>query len=217
MRTGSFPAGILPNPDLTDPFGGEESFQEEIKKTRALLAAAQVALYPIGAEGLATDSYQANGVEIGQKRGSAAIQDQIQNSRNESFNRDSSHAVMEQLAKETGGQAFYNANGLGAAMQNAIDNGSHYYSLTYSPTNANFDGKYRHIQVKLAGAKATLSYRRGYYAEDLATAQATAAKQNTDPMMQLMGPNLPDYSQVLFKILVNLLLPNLDPMPNILA
>ena len=129
--SGSFPAGILPNPDLTDPFGGEKSFQEEIKKTTALLAAAQVALYPIGAEGLATDStYQANGVEIGEKRGSATVQDQIQNSRNESFNRDSSHAVMEQLAKETGGQAFYNANGLGAAMQRAIDNSSHYYSLT---------------------------------------------------------------------------------------
>src|SRR5690349_21684169 len=122
--SGSFPAGILPNPDLTDPFGGAKSFEEEIQKTTALLAAAQVALYPIGAEGLATDSsYQANGVEIGEKRGSAVVQDQIQNSRNESFNRDTSHAVMEQLAKETGGQAFYNANGLGAAMQRAIDNG----------------------------------------------------------------------------------------------
>lgn len=210
--SGSFPAGILPNPDLTDPFGGEKNFQEEIQKTTALLAAAQVALYPIGAEGLATDSsYQANGVEIGEKRGSAVVQDQIQNSRNESFNRDTSHAVMEQLAKETGGQAFYNANGLGAAMQHAIDNGSHYYSLTYSPSNASFDGKYRHIQVKLASGKATLSYRRGYYAEELATAQASTTRQTTDPMMQLMGRNLPDYSQVLFKLLVKPTTPQPGP------
>lgn len=211
--SGSFPTGILPNPDLTDPFGGEKSIQEDIQKTTALLAAAQVALYPIGAEGLATNStYQANGVEIGEKRGSAVVQDQIQNSRNEDFNRDSSHSVMEQLAKETGGQAFYNANGLGAAMQRVIDNGSHYYSLTYSPTNATFDGKYRHIQVRLASGKATLSYRRGYYAEELATAQAATAKQSTDPMLQLMGRNLPDYSQVLFKILVKPTTP--QPGPN---
>ena len=211
--SGSFPAGILPNPDLTDPFGGEKSFQEEIRKTTDLLTAAQVALYPIGAEGLATDStYQANGVEIGEKRGSSAVQDQIQNSRNESWNRDSSHAVMEQLAKETGGQAFYNANGLGAAIQRAIDNGTHYYSLTYSPSNANVDGKYRHIQVKLASGKATLSYRRGYFAEDLATAQAATPKESSDPMMQVMGRSLPDYSQVLFKILVKPISP--QPGPN---
>lgn len=206
--SGSFPAGILPNPDLTDPFGGEKSFQEEIRKTTDLLTAAQVALYPIGAEGLATDStYHANGVEIGEKRGSSTVQDQIQSSRTENWNRDSSHAVMEQLAKETGGQAFYNANGIGAAMERVIDNGTHYYSLTYSPANASVDGKYRHIQVRLASGKATLSYRRGYFAEDLATAQAAAAKQNTDPLMQFMGRNLPDYTQILFKILVKPTIP----------
>lgn len=206
--SGSFPAGILPNPDLTDPFGREKSFQEEIRKTTDLLAAAQIALYPIGAEGLATDStYQANGVEIGEKRGSSTVQDQIQNSRTENWNRDSSHAVMEQLAKETGGQAFYNANAIGAAMERVIENGTHYYSVTYSPTNANVDGKYRHIQVRLASGKATLSYRRGYFAEDLATAQAAAAKQNTDPLMRFMGRNLPDYSQILFKILVRSTVP----------
>lgn len=206
--SGSFPAGILPNPDLTDPFGREKSFQEEIRKTTDLLAAAQIALYPIGAEGLATDStYQANGVEIGEKRGSSTVQDQIQNSRTENWNRDSSHAAMEQLAKETGGQAFYNANAIGAAMERVIENGTHYYSVTYSPTNANVDGKYRHIQVRLASGKATLSYRRGYFAEDLATAQAAAAKQNTDPLMRFMGRNLPDYSQILFKILVRSTVP----------
>ena len=206
--SGSFPAGILPNPDLPDPFGREKSFQEEIRKTTDLLAAAQIALYPIGAEGLATDStYQANGVEIGEKRGSSTVQDQIQNSRTENWNRDSSHAAMEQLAKETGGQAFYNANAIGAAMERVIENGTHYYSVTYSPTNANVDGKYRHIQVRLASGKATLSYRRGYFAEDLATAQAAAAKQNTDPLMRFMGRNLPDYSQILFKILVRSTVP----------
>ena len=62
------------------------------------------------------------------------------------------------------------------------------------------DGKYRHIQVKLLKGKQTLAYRRGYYADDLETALAAGQKPDTDPLLMLMGRNLPDYSQILYKI-----------------
>ena len=42
---------------------------------------------------------------------------------------------MEAMAEDTGGQAFYNTNGLTQAVQKAIENGSNYYTLTYSPNN----------------------------------------------------------------------------------
>jgi VWFA-related protein len=201
--SGSFPAGIIPNPDLTDPFGGEKSYQEEIRKTADLLAAAQIAIYPIGAEGLMTDhTFQVSGTEISQQRGAIQVQKQINYSREQYWDRDASHASMEQFARETGGQAFYNVNGLADVMERAIRNGEHYYTLTYSPSNYVMDGKYRRIQIKLLNGKHTLSYRRGYFADDLATTLASNQKPDADPLMALMGRNLPDYTQILYKVLV---------------
>jgi len=77
--------------------------------------------------------------------------------------------------------------------------------LTYSPTNAVMDGKFRRIQVKLLSGKANLAYRRGYYAEDLETSK----KPNADPLLPLLGRNMPDYTQILLKLLVQ---PS-DPQP----
>jgi VWFA-related protein len=201
--SGSFPAGIVPDSDLPDPFSAGRNFQEDIRNTTDLLTAAQVAIYPIAAEGLAMDTaFQVNGREIVQKRASVAAQDSIQQSRKDRMNQDTGHAAMEQLAKDTGGQAFYNTNGLNDAFRRVINNGTRYYTLAYAPTNANMDGKYRHIQVKLLNAKDTLAYRRGYYADDLYTALTAGQKPDSDPLMQLMGRNLPNYSQILYKILV---------------
>jgi hypothetical protein len=116
---------------------------------------------------------------------------------------------MEDLAKDTGGQAFYNTNGLNDALARVVNNGTRYYSLAYSPNNPTMDGKFRHIQVKLLKGKGTLAYRRGYFADDLGSALAAGQKPDTDPLLMLMGRNLPDYSQILYKIKV---LPA-DPQP----
>ena len=201
--SGSFPAGIVPNSDLPDPFSAEVNFKEDIRRTTDLLTTAQIALYPVAAEGLVSDrAFQVNNREISQKRGNLQMQDTIQQSSTAIMDLDASHASMEQLAKDTGGQAFYNTNGLAEALTRVVKNGSHFYTLAYSPSNANTDGKYRHIQVKLVSRKDSLFYRRGYYADDVSTAMAANRKQSSNPLMQFMGRNLPDYSQVLFKILV---------------
>ena len=208
--SGSFPTGILPNPDLADPFAGMRDFHEQIRKTSDLLAASQIAIYPIAAEGLISDSaFQANNQEIGERRGSLAIQDTIQQMNNDSLDRDSSHASMEEMAKDTGGKAFYNTNGLSDALTRVVNNGSRFYSLTYSPANPRMDGKFRRIQVKILNSKYTLAYRRGYYADDLSTFLAAAEGSSSDLLLPLMGRNLPDYSQILFKILVK----PLNPQP----
>jgi len=201
--SGSFPASILPNSDLSDPFSGIDNFQEEIRKTTDLLTTAQVALYPVAAEGLIPNSaFQVDNRKIGEKRISVAAQDTMTRSRTAALDLSSSHASMEQLAKDTGGQAFYNTNGLNDALTQVVNNGSRFYSLAYSPTNANMDGKYRRIRVKLIRGKGTLAYRRGYYADDGGAALASGQNQNSDPLLPLMGRNLPDYAQILYKILV---------------
>jgi VWFA-related protein len=68
--SGSFPINVFPDPDLPDPFSGTSHFQEDIRKTADLLTAGQVAIYPIAAEGLASDStFETNNQEISEKRG----------------------------------------------------------------------------------------------------------------------------------------------------
>ena len=201
--SGSFPAGVVPDPDLPDPFSGVANFKEEIRKTTDLLTTAQVALYPIAAEGLVSSTaFQVDNRQISQKRISVTAQDTMRESRTAGMDLSSSHDSMEQLARDTGGQAFYNTNGLNDALTRVVNNGSHYYSLAYSPTNTTMDGKYRRIQVKLVAAKASLAYRRGYYADDASKALASGEKPNSDPLLRLMGRNQPDYSQILYKVLV---------------
>ena len=206
----SFPVNVFPDPDVPDPFYVVGSFQEDIRKTAVLLTASQVALYPIAAEGLVPDAtYEANATEIGQKRPSLAMRDQIQGLQAGEADRDSNHRAMDELAKETGGQAFYNTNGLSDVLSRVVNNGTRYYSLTYTPSNPAMDGKYRHIQVRLLKGKDTLAYRRGYYASDLQTTLAGGKKPDTDPLLMLMGRNLPDYTQILYEVKVM----RSDPQP----
>src|ERR1022692_4841291 len=43
-----------------------------------------------------------------------------------------------------------------------VQQGSSYYTLAYTPTNREWNGKYRKIEVKAATPAAELTYRRGY-------------------------------------------------------
>jgi hypothetical protein len=67
---------------------------------------------------------------LGQKRPSYEQRDLNKRMRNENADRDSNHAAMEELAQETGGQAFYNTNGLNDVLSRVINNGTRYYTLT---------------------------------------------------------------------------------------
>jgi hypothetical protein len=79
--------------------------------------------------------------------------------------------IIQQIANDTGGTAFYNTNGLNQAMLSAVDEGSHYYSLIYAPTDSNFNGRLRHIRFKLDRPGYHLAYRRSYYANPLPSIQ----------------------------------------------
>jgi len=89
------------------------------------------------------------------------------------------HSTMDRMAEATGGHAFYNTNGLAEATAQALDSGANYYTLTYNPTNQKLDGNFRSIKVALTGQYANqslkLTYRRGYYADDLVAQKKAAA------------------------------------------
>lgn len=72
----------------------------------------------------------------------------------------------EELAKTTGGQAYYGRNDLTMALEKATANGANYYTLSYSPTNETYNGKLRNIRVELAKKGYQLAYRRSYFGID---------------------------------------------------
>jgi hypothetical protein len=160
-----------------------------------LLTADQVAVYPIGASGLSGESYLQGGTDPGaNKNGKAVEADEA----DRSFNQ----IAMELLARDTGGHAFYNTNGLSEAMAEAVEEGSHFYSLAYVPGNLKMDGKYRKIDLKVSGGDYKVAYRRGYYAEN-AKFPMTEAGQKKEALVPLMGFGMPDFAQVLYKVRVS--------------
>lgn len=203
--SGSFPISVFPDANAADSFQSVRQFGGEVQRTATLLTVAQVAIYPIAAEGLVSDSqFAATANRIGETRALQTSPDF-----GDSGKRNANYESMQTLADDTGGKAFYNTNGLDDALARAINYGSHYYTLSYSPNNKKMDGKYRRIQVKVSG-KYKLAYRRGYYADN---ARDFRIKKDmvTDPLRPLMQRGLPDFSQILYKVRVTRFSPQPAP------
>jgi len=213
----AFPLVLFPNPQLRDEFAVNREYDPLVRKTDAMLAQAQVAVYPVAAEGNSTDSlYDAEGrfqapaagpaqaAQTGATPPGAASQQQmaqrmeIGSLQQDSVQRNANHTAMQVIAQETGGAATVNTNGLSEAVARVIDQGGYFYTMTYTPTNTATDGRYRKIQVKLGGENSgdKLAYRRGYYAADTKEAKADATKPAGDPLHPFMGPGMPNTTQI---------------------
>jgi VWFA-related protein len=164
--SGSFPSGILPDADLggRDSVDVSRNYSQTIVEATDLLTLSHVAVYPIDVRGLQPNAMfsAANhpSFEPGQGKDSKAVRD---------FSRvnSSEHATMDTIADSTGGHAFYNTNGLAQAEAAAVEEGSYYYTLTYAPTNATYDGKVRKVRIEVTQPGLQLAYRRSYFADDL--------------------------------------------------
>jgi hypothetical protein len=75
---------------------------------------------------------------------------------------------MDHLADQTGGRAYYNRNDIEHGIETCVRDGSTYYSIGYYPADKNWDGKFRKIELQVAGKGLHVHYRRGYYASDVA-------------------------------------------------
>jgi VWFA-related protein len=215
----SFPLAIqnVVNPQMGD----------ELSKTMAMLASARVAIYPVDARGVSTIGfYQAEsnlpaaystpgqimGVPSNPTGGSGAQMNHIQD---EDMDRNQNQYTMQTIAEATGGRAFINTNGLSQLIGDVTSSGGEFYTLSYTPTNSKMDGSYRPIEVKVAGGKYNLSYRRGYTAIDTAvpgaapvlreeavTKLAAANPGSVDPLLAFMDLGMPQNEQILYKALI---------------
>ncbi len=211
----SFPVNVFPSPQQQQDMQNERIYLSQVKKTADLLTVSRVAVYPIGAEGVMQNyamSPENNAYISGADGANSSNGTRGAEMMKSIGNENSAHADnifnMEQLAKETGGRAFYNTNDLSAAIEDAMDDGANYYTLTYSPTNKKMNGKFRKIEIKVAGKGYKLAYRQGYNA-DLTPGGKVDSSPETLRSLMVLG--LPNATQILYGLRVAPLSPQPAP------
>lgn len=153
--SGSFPSAILPS---ADPNVEALSVDDLIKEATDSLARGRVAVYPVDVRGVVVTSPNAGPNESSMSGPPA---------NNAGMTADATlnatYMTEEEIARATGGHAYHTTNDLAGALTAATETGGRYYTLTYSPSNQNYDGRLRHIKVEVAKRGYRLEYRREYY------------------------------------------------------
>ena len=133
-----------------------ERFLSYIRYTANWLQETRTTLYTIDPKGLPVDETD----YVTDLSGPLSGQD---------FGSNSGELIFEGLAPATGGKIYRNRNDVDVALASAVDNGSHYYTLSYYPKNSDFDGNFRKIVVSLSQRNLTATTQQGYYAVDEGT------------------------------------------------
>jgi VWFA-related protein len=175
--SGSFPTVILPDSNITVNSLGQDlatrNYGDQIKEATDLLNLSHVAVYPVDVRGIVAPPN--TGPEIVKFISDQALE----------------RSTMDSIAESTGGHAYYQTNDVEGAVDHATENGSTYYTMTYSPTNMKLDGGLRKIKVKLDKPGYTLSYRTSYYADDLQKAAQEVADAPQSPLSPALERGTP--------------------------
>lgn len=199
--SGSFPVSIMRDVQTTgDPFAGQADLSAELRRTIDLMAANRVAVYPIDARGLEPPPSQSaaeNGTVGNRTRTTLTYGTRSPNPRDDQFYLDQAaeHGTMLDIAQGTGGEAFYNTNGLQEAMERSATDGSNYYTLQYTPPPGGKPGSLRRIDIKVNKSGLKLSYRRGYY-----TAAPTDVETAASPIPAAARYTSPNASELAFQL-----------------
>ncbi len=198
----SFPSSIMPSSEASVE---GLSINDEIREATDTLARGQIAVYPVDVRGLVATHVTArpNGEAMVTTSDSTAL--------------NASYMTEQEIADATGGRAFYDTNDVATALAEATVTGGHYYTLTYSPSNQNYNGRLRHINVELSKRGCHLSYRRSYYGNyDLAAPKEKHSASELEPLMvsrpaDSLYPNIqhgaPLAHQLLFRAHIHALAP----------
>lgn len=213
--SGSFPISITATTNSGNLSLDNPNYTARIKRATNLLAEAQIAVYPVDVRGLLANGVGAD--SAGTMGGSNAIipsdfsantvispTPNVPQDMQALAQQAAEQDTLNQFATSTGGKAFYNSNGIRQAIAVATEQGSNYYTLSYTPANKIYDGKFRKIKVLLAQKGLTLHYRQGYFADD-----ANAAAKNKDADLArrtravAMQRGSPPSRQILFSVIVS--------------
>ena len=206
----------------------DQQTDQEWQKTRNMLAAARVALYPVDARGVSTVGFfQADSALPSSTSGPSQIVGVSGAGSTaplaDASARDGAQSMMKEMADETGGRAFMNTNGLSEVMKRITNDSDDFYTLSYAPTELKMDGGFRKIDVKVAGGNYNLSYRRGYFARDIDMPGAALTARNqavdklaaenpgaVDPLLSFMDLGMLQSEQILYELKIQPTAPKND-------
>ena len=227
---GEFPVQLFP--EDSDP----ADYKEEVKGTINALALSQTSIYPVDIRGVVVENAHApagdtggGGLNSDYRTGGKAqpagdggspgsAQGDYQPNQGQAAGQQGysllahDYMIEDEIARVTGGHAFYSTNDLTGALSDATENGASYYTLTYAPSNENYDGSLRNIRVDLAKQGYHLAYRRSYYSSDpdkvfsrkqkgkeVATTGETAGRKVGDSLYANMQHGAPLAHQLYFR------------------
>jgi VWFA-related protein len=108
-------------------------FADEVRRAVRALNDANVAVYPVDPRGISLATFASTEI-----------------------------ATMKDLAKKTGGKAYYDRNDVMNAIREAVDDTSLTYTLSYYPSERKEDGQFRKIAVQVKRPGVRVRHRRGY-------------------------------------------------------
>jgi VWFA-related protein len=145
------------------------SFENDVERAIRALNEADVAVYPVDAQGVTVEApFQPNRKSMGKgnrpRKGGPAP--------------DYGYETLQGLAEETGGRPFYHINQLHAAIQEAASDASVTYSLAFYPPAESLDDSYHRLELSVERPGLNVRYRPGY----VATAKPAVAPSLVDAL-----------------------------------
>jgi VWFA-related protein len=166
--------GHLPMPEFPSKNVAWEDhrvYTDDLKEAADLMARSQISIYPLDVRGVVVNEEHAPSISAaenppGDDSGSGGAPPSAGGGPLGASLLYQAYGEMDELADTTGGRAAYSRNDIRGALDEITSNGGNYYTLSYSPSNRNFDGNERKIEVSLDRKGYRLSYRKLYYPTD---------------------------------------------------
>jgi VWFA-related protein len=141
--------------------GATPDNQVELRAAIDRSVKANVAVYPVDTRGLEAvvpggEARQASAAGVDTFSG-RALERQLDEQA-------TSQDALSSLARDTGGQPFFDTNDWSGVYERVLADTSAYYVLGYVSTNGAQDGKFRHVRVRVDRPGLKVEHRSGYYA-----------------------------------------------------
>jgi VWFA-related protein len=208
--SGSFPIRLKPsaaglmqlNGGSFAPTTGLETapnFPAALRVATRALATARIAVYPIDVRGI-----QMSGVDISVSAAASASfagtdnpQAFGQNLSTQSASRFEDRSSMKEVAEQTGGEVLA-GNDVRGSIGRAMEDGSTYYGIAYTPARSDKSQEFRKIEVKVNGSGLKLAYRPGYFPSGNPAGEPPKAH----PLIVAMQPGVPPSTVVPLTVVV---------------
>jgi VWFA-related protein len=154
--SGAFPSSILLDSSDHSPVDRKsQNFTPQLERVARSLNQSNLAIYPVDARGILTNAEFDTSSAHPFSASRPAIDTGVGQSE---------QSTMVKLAKSTGGRAFFNTNDFKGAIQRTLSDSRRTYEIGYYPDNGKWTGEYHTLELRVKKTRATLRYRKGYFA-----------------------------------------------------